>query len=185
MEVRETTLPGVKIFTPKLHEDSRGGFSETYNKQTFDSHAPDLEFVQDNESFSAAAFTIRGLHYQAPPAAQAKLVRCVQGRIFDVVVDIRNGSPTYGQWVSEELSRKNRKQLLAPEGFLHGFMTLEPDTIVAYKVTNFYDKAADGAVHWASPALSIDWPVGADHAKLSEKDANAVDFAQFSSPFSV
>lgn len=183
MNIEETRLDGVKIFTPRLFEDDRGYFTESYTKNKFDPHAPGLDFVQDNESFSKAAFTVRGLHYQAPPFAQAKLVRVISGRIYDVVVDVRPGSPTYGEWVGEELSSANRKQLLAPVGFLHGFMTLEPDCLVAYKVTSFYDGPSDGAVHFASPELGIDWPAPADKAVLSDKDAAAIGFDQFQSPF--
>ena len=173
------------MLTPTALEDSRGVFSETYNKRRFDAVAPGLNFVQDNESFSVKAHTLRGLHYQAPPFAQAKLVRCTRGRIFDVVVDVRNGSATYGAWVGVELSAANRKQLFAPAGFLHGFMTLEPDTVVTYKVSAFYDSASDGAVHWASPSLAINWPAPAASITLSEKDARAIDFAEFQSPFSL
>lgn len=184
MDVFETTIPDVKVFVPAVYEDSRGFFSETYNEQRLSAHAPGLKFVQDNESYSAKAHTLRGLHHQAPPFAQTKLVRCTRGRIFDVAVDVRKGSPTYGAWVGVELSAANRKQLLAPAGFLHGFLTLEPDTIVSYKVTAFYDAKADGAVHWASPSLAIDWPAPAANITLSEKDARAIDFAEFQSPFS-
>ncbi|MEM8920889.1 MAG: dTDP-4-dehydrorhamnose 3,5-epimerase, partial [Pseudomonadota bacterium] len=140
-------------------------------------------FVQDNESCSRDRYTVRGLHYQAPPFAQDKLVRVVKGRIFDVAVDVRSASSTYGRWVGVELSEENGKQLLAPKGFLHGFMTLEPHTIVAYKVTNFYDAASDGAVYWASPELDIDWPAGEGQAVLSSKDEDARRFADFDSPF--
>ncbi len=185
MDVIETALPDVKVFVPPAFEDARGAFSETYSARRYGPHAPGLVFVQDNESRSAKPFTVRGLHFQAPPFAQAKLVRVAQGRIFDVAVDARKGSPTYGKWVGEELSAANRKQLLAPVGFLHGFMTLEPDTVVAYKVTDYYDEASDGAVHWASPSLSIAWPAPPEKATLSEKDAAAVDFDRFESPFSV
>lgn len=184
MDITETAIPDVKIFVPHAHEDARGAFSETYSARRYAAHLPGLTFVQDNESRSAKPFTIRGLHFQAPPFAQAKLVHVVQGRIFDVAVDIRKGSPTYGHWVSEELTADNRKQLFAPLGFLHGFMTLEPDTIVSYKVTNYYDKASDNAVHWASPSLDIAWPVSPTNTVFSEKDASAVDFDAFDSPFS-
>lgn len=183
MDVQETDIPAVKIFTPPAFGDDRGYFSETYNQKKFEARAPGLVFVQDNESLSKEPYTVRGLHYQAPPFAQDKLVRVLRGRIFDVAVDVRSGSPTYGQWVGEELSADNRKQLLAPIGFLHAFMTLEPDTVVAYKVTNFYDKASDGAVYFASASLGIDWPAPAEKAVLSEKDAAAVKFEDFKTPF--
>ncbi len=184
MDVIETAIPDVKIFIPPAFEDARGAFVETYNQRVYAPRAPGLIFVQDNESRSEKSFTVRGLHFQAPPFAQAKLVRVARGRIFDVVVDVRKNSPTYGKWIGEELTAANRKQLLAPVGFLHGFMTLEPDTIVAYKVTNYYDKASDGAVNWASPSLGIDWPATPNNAILSEKDAAAIDFDSFESPFS-
>ena len=183
MDVAATALADVKVFTPKVFEDNRGYFTETYNAARFDDHAPGLTFVQDNESYSRAAYTVRGLHYQAPPHAQDKLVRVLKGAIFDVAVDIRTGSPTFGQWVGETLSAENKKQLLVPVGFLHGFMTLEPDTLVAYKVTRHYDAAADGAVFWASPELDIKWPAGAEGAVLSDKDASARGFSSFQSPF--
>lgn len=183
MRVEALTIPGVKIFIPRKFEDARGYFVETFAANKFAPHAPGLEFVQDNESYSRAAFTVRGLHYQKPPFAQDKLVRVLRGAVFDVAVDIRTGSPTYGRWVGAELSAENGKQLLAPKGFLHGFMTLVPETVVAYKVTNFYDGPSDGAVHWASPGLKIGWPEGADQVTLSDKDAAAPDFANFVSPF--
>ena len=185
MDVKETGIVGVKIFTPLRFEDPRGYFSEVYTQNKFAPHTDGAVFVQDNESCSAAPFTVRGLHYQAPPFAQAKLVRVLKGRIFDVAVDVRKGSPTYGAWVGEELSAENGRQLFAPVGCLHGFMTLEPDTIVAYKVSDFYDKASDGAVFWASKGIGIPWPAPARKAVLSEKDADAIDFDAFDSPFSV
>ena len=183
MQMSELAIPDVKVFTPRRFADDRGYFVETYTRNKFDAFVPDLTFVQDNESYSKDQYTVRGLHYQAPPFAQDKLVRVVKGKILDVVVDVRNASPTYGQWVSEELSEENGRQLLAPKGFLHGFMTLAPHTIVAYKVTAFYDGPSDGAVYWASPELGIDWPVGDAAAVLSEKDAKAPRFADFKSPF--
>lgn len=183
MEVLSKEIPDVKIFIPRVFEDSRGYFLETYTRSKFDPHAPGLDFVQDNESYSHEIYTVRGLHYQAPPFAQDKLIRVLRGRIFDVAVDVRKRSTTYGQWVGEELSQDNRKQLLAPKGFLHGFMTLEPDTIVAYKVTNFYDGPSDGAVFWASESLGIDWPAPPGKAVLSDKDAAAPPFEAFRSPF--
>ncbi len=185
MDIIETAIPDVKVFVPPAFEDSRGAFSETFSHRLYAEHTPDVLFVQDNESRSVKRFTVRGLHFQAPPFEQTKLVRVVRGRIYDVTVDARKGSATYGKWVGEELSAANRKQLLAPAGFLHGFMTLELDTIVAYKVTNYYDKASDGAVHWASPSLNISWPAPAENVILSEKDASAVDFSAFESPFSI
>lgn len=183
MDVSETAIPDVKIFTPQVFEDSRGYFTETYTQNKFEPHAPGLVFIQDNESFSKETYTVRGLHYQAPPFAQDKLVRVLQGSVFDVAIDIRKGSPTYGQWVGEELSAENKKQLLAPAGFLHGFMTLEANTVVAYKVTAFYHGPSDGAVHFAS--AGIEWPASVERAILSDKDAAAPAFADFETPFSI
>lgn len=183
MDVETLAIEDVKIITPRLFDDNRGYFTETYNKNKFDEAVAPLTFVQDNASFSKQKYTVRGLHYQAPPFAQDKLVRVLQGRILDVVVDIRKDSPTFGKSVSAELSAQNHKQLLCPIGFLHAFMTLEEDTLVAYKVTNFYDGASDGGVLWASPELGIDWPVGPDEAHLSDKDLAAPHFKDFVSPF--
>ena len=183
MNVESLAIPDVKIITPRLFEDNRGYFTETYNKQKFDESVAPLNFVQDNTSFSVQKYTVRGLHYQAPPFAQDKLVRVLQGSILDVVVDIRKRSPTYGQSVSAELSAANHKQLLCPIGFLHAFMTLEENTLVSYKVTNFYDSASDGGVFWASETLDIDWPVGPEAAHLSDKDLKAPHFNDFESPF--
>lgn len=183
MEVENLAIPDVKVITPRVFSDSRGYFTETYTKNKFDDAVSGLNFVQDNESFSSHKYTVRGLHYQAPPFGQDKLVRVLQGRILDVVVDVRKGSPTYGQHVSAELSAQNHKQLLCPIGFLHAFMTLEENTLVAYKVTNFYDGDSDGGVFWASEELGIDWPVGPDQAHLSDKDIKAPKFSEFQNPF--
>lgn len=180
MQIEETALPGVLILTPARHGDARGFFSESWNKRTLEEagvHLP--EFVQDNHSLSAKAGTLRGLHYQAPPHEQGKLVRCGRGALYDVAVDGRRGSPTYGQWVGVELSFENGRQLWVPPGFLHGFVTGVDDTEVVYKCTGHYDKAADGAVRWDS--LGIDW--GVADPILSDKDKAAVPFAQWQSPF--
>ena len=146
-------------------------------------HGIDLDFVQDNHSLSETVGTVRGLHYQSPPHAQTKLVRCARGRLFDVAVDARLGSPTYGVWFGIELSFENGKQLLVPEGFLHGFVTREPSTEIAYKCTDFYAPECDGAVHYADPQLGIDWGITKKDAVLSAKDAAAVPFLDFQSPF--
>ena len=183
MEVTGTEIADVKIFTPKVFQDERGYFTETYTQSKFDAHISGLNFIQDNESYSRQAYTVRGLHYQAPPFAQDKLVRVVSGRIFDVAVDIRKDSPSFGAWVGVELSAENKKQLLVPKGFLHGFMTLEPHTTVAYKVTAFYNAPSDGAVFWRSDQLAIDWPTSNQEAVLSSKDAAAPRFEDFTSPF--
>ncbi|MHA7872571.1 MAG: dTDP-4-dehydrorhamnose 3,5-epimerase, partial [Hyphococcus sp.] len=169
--------------TPKRFGDDRGFFSETYNERRFQEAGVDARFVQDNHSRSARAGTVRGLHYQAPPFAQAKLVRVAAGAILDVAVDARQGSPTYGRHVSVELSADNGAQLYVPEGFLHGFVTLAPETHVIYKVNAYYDREADGAVRWNDPDLGIAWGVGDNDATLSEKDAAAPFWKDFTSPF--
>lgn len=180
MQVEKTPLPDVLILTPRRFADARGFFSESWNKRTMAEAGLGLDFVQDNHSLSGPAGTLRGLHYQAPPHAQAKLVRCGQGALFDVAVDIRAGSPTYGKWTGVELSAENGRQLLIPEGFLHGFVTLRPETEVIYKCTDFYAPEADGAVLWSS--CGIDWSLTAEPV-LSAKDAAAIAFEEFKSPF--
>lgn len=175
-----TSLPGVILITPRRFGDHRGFFAETYSKRVFDQAGIDTVFVQDNHSLSAQIGTVRGLHFQSPPHAQAKLVRCGRGRIFDVAVDIRRGSPTYGQWVGEELSAENGKQLFIPKGFLHGFMTLEPDSEIVYKCDDYYAPECDGAVRWDS--CGIDWPMDVAPV-LSDKDLKAPALADFDSPF--
>lgn len=180
MQIEETALSGVLILTPARHGDARGFFSESWNRRTLEKAGVTLpEFVQDNHSLSARAGTLRGLHYQAPPHEQGKLVRCGRGALYDVAVDGRRGSATYGQWVGVELSFENGRQLWVPPGFLHGFVTRTDDTEVVYKCTGFYDKAADGAVRWDS--LGIDW--GVSDPLLSDKDRAAVPFAEWQSPF--
>lgn len=145
----------------------------------------DLTFVQDNHSLSRQAGTIRGLHFQSPPAAQAKLVRCGRGALFDVAVDIRKGSATFGRWTGAELSHENGQQMLIPQGFLHGFMTLTPETEIIYKCTDYYAPEHEGAVRFDDPAIGIDWPQIAGPPILSDKDLNAPSFASFDSPFSL
>ena len=180
MNVSETGIPGLKIIQPDRHSDSRGYFSESWNRRKMSEAGIDFDFVQDNFSLSVEAGTIRGLHYQAPPHAQAKLVRCGRGRLFDVAVDIRKGSPTYGKWFGIELTQENGTQLLVPEGFLHGFATMERDTEMLYKVSDHYSRECDGSVLWNS--CGIEWPIeGAP--KLSAKDETAVPFSEFDSPF--
>ena len=180
MKVSETNLPGVYILEPARHADDRGFFSESWNQRRMAEAGLHMEFVQDNHSLSEAAGTLRGLHYQSPPHGQGKLVRCGRGSLFDVAVDVRKGSPTYGQWTGVELSFENGRQLLVPEGFLHGFVTREPRTEVVYKVTDYYSADCDGAVHWDS--CGIDWGIDAA-AQISAKDAAAPAFADFDSPF--
>ena len=182
MKVTQTKLPGVLLLEPRRFGDDRGFFSESWSRKTLAEHGVDIDFVQDNHSVSAAVNTVRGLHFQSPPHAQAKLVRCGRGRLFDVAVDIRKGSPTFGQWVGYELSFANGLQLLIPEGFLHGFSTREPDTEIIYKCSDYYAPDCDGAVRFDDPDLAIDWGLSGD-AILSDKDANAPLMAQFDSPF--
>lgn len=184
MQIDETPLAGVLILTPRRFGDDRGWFSEVWNKETLDKAGVRYDFVQDNHSYSRDVGTVRGLHFQSPPHAQGKLVRCGHGRLFDVAVDARRGSPTYGQWVGAELSFDNGVQLWIPAGFLHGFMTLEPDTEIVYKCTDHYAPACDGAVRWDT--CGIDWPhpQSADIGPaISDKDAGAPAFAEFDSPF--
>lgn len=182
IDVRETALPDVLALKPRRFGDARGFFAETWNRRTLAAAGVDLpEFVQDNHSVSAAAGTVRGLHYQAPPHAQGKLVRCGRGSLLDVAVDARRGSPTYGRWVAEELSFANGWQLWIPAGFLHGFVTLEPETEIVYKCTDHYAPQADGAVRFDS--LGIDWRIETAGAVLSDKDARAPAFADWVSPF--
>jgi dTDP-4-dehydrorhamnose 3,5-epimerase len=183
MDCTDLGLGGPRLVVPDRFGDSRGWFSETYNQQRLLGLGIDTVFVQDNQSHSRDAGTVRGLHFQRPPFAQAKLVRVARGRILDVVVDVRRGSPWYGRWVSAELSAENGCQLLAPVGFLHGFVTREPGTDVIYKVSNYYSREHDGAVLWNDPDLAIDWSIGAGDARLSDKDAAAERFATFASPF--
>jgi dTDP-4-dehydrorhamnose 3,5-epimerase len=178
MEITKTALEGVVILTPKKFGDQRGFFSETYNKKTLAKAGINLDFVQDNHSLSAETGVVRGLHFQSPPFAQDKLVRVVKGSILDVAVDLRKSSPTFKQHVAVELSDKNWQQLLVPIGFAHGFVTLEPDTEVIYKVTNYYSPANDLGIRWNDPTLGIDWPVAADRAILSTKDAALPFFDQ-------
>lgn len=183
MEITELAIPEVLIIKPRAFSDDRGFFVESYNRSTFESAGIDVEFCQDNFSYSAHAGTVRGLHFQAPPYAQSKLVRVLRGSIIDIAIDARRSSPTFGKWVKAELSAENLNQLFVPRGFLHGFITLEPDSEVAYKVDAHYDGDADGSVLWNDADLSIDWgPAGAKPI-LSEKDRAAQTWAQFSSPF--
>jgi dTDP-4-dehydrorhamnose 3,5-epimerase len=183
MEVRATALPDVKVLTPRRFGDQRGYFSETWSAAHMAGQGLDIRFVQDNESLSAKAGTLRGLHYQAPPFAQAKLVRVARGAILDVAVDARRGSPTYGRWVAEEISAENGAQILVPVGFLHGFLTLTDDTLVIYKVDNVYDAGSDGGVRWNDPDIGIDWGVAEEGLTLSDKDRRAPLFREWVSPF--
>ena len=181
--IEQTALPGVKIITPRWFRDNRGAFSETYNHTTWAGLGVTDVFVQDNHSISRDVGTVRGLHFQSPPFAQAKVVRVVAGAIWDVAVDIRRGSPTYGQWVGVELSAENGRQLLVPTGFLHGFATRAPNTEVVYKCSAVYAPECEGAVRFDDPDLAIDWGIASEKAVLSDKDAAAESFAALDSPF--
>lgn len=173
VEIRRTALPEVLEVVPKRFGDDRGFFSETYRQSQFEEFGVDLQFVQDNHSYSAAKGVLRGLHYQLPPRAQDKLVRVVKGAIFDVAVDIRKGSPTFGQWVGVEISAEKWNQLLVPKGFAHGFVTLVEDTEVIYKVTDYYAPEQDRSIRYDDPAIGIAWPVPAGDVQLSAKDRDA------------
>jgi dTDP-4-dehydrorhamnose 3,5-epimerase len=183
MQVDDTAIPAVKIVTPKRHGDSRGFFSEVYNRSLWREAGVDYDFVQDNHSFSAQIGVIRGLHFQTAPFAQDKLVRVVRGRILDVAVDLRRGSPSFGQHVAVELSADNWRQLLVPVGFAHGFCTLAPDCEVLYKVTNSYSPTHDRGLAFDDPALGIDWGVDLAKAVLSEKDRKHPRLAELGPQF--
>lgn len=174
----------VRLLSPERFGDNRGWFTETYNRKRFAEIGIDCTFVQDNHSLSIPIHTMRGLHFQTPPRSQDKLVRCIRGRIFDVAVDVRLGSPTYGQWVGAELSAQNGLQLFIPTGFAHGFLTLEPDCEVTYKCSDTYAPEYDGGIRWDDPAINIKWPISADtQPELSEKDGRQPLLADFDSPF--
>ena len=177
------SLSDVNVITPKRFGDDRGFFSETWNKARLAQDGIEIDFVQDNHSMSHAVGTVQGLHCQSPPHAQAKLLRCGRGRLFDVAVDIRRGSPTFGHWMGEELSFDNGKQLFIPAGFLHSFMTLEPDTEIVYKCSDYYAPDCDGAVRFDDPDIGIQWPLDPTQEQLSPKDAAAPRLRDFDSPF--
>ena len=183
MQFEDTAIPEVKIVTPKKHGDARGFFSEVYKQSDWKAAGLDLSFVQDNHSYSAPAGTLRGLHFQIDPAGQDKLIRVVRGRILDVAVDLRRSSPFFGKHVAVELSAENWRQLLVPIGFAHGFVTLEPDTEVQYKVTDYYVPAAEGGVLWHDPDLGIEWPVKIADATVSARDKDLPRFRNWTSPF--
>jgi len=174
----ETTgLEGVVVITPPVYVDDRGFFQETFNVDVFREHGIAHPFMQDNHSLSRAVNTLRGIHFQTDPMAQAKLVRCIRGALLDVAVDLRRSSPTFGRWEMVELSAENRKQLYIPVGFGHAFLTIEPNSELAYKVSGRYSKPHDSSVHWKDPDIGIDWPIGEEDAVLSEKDAKAPTLA--------
>jgi dTDP-4-dehydrorhamnose 3,5-epimerase len=180
MEIIETKIPDLYIVKPAVFEDNRGYFFESYNKEKFLQKGIDQNFVQDNESKSMKN-VLRGLHFQAPPYAQGKLVRVMKGAVLDVAVDIRKNSPTYGQWASIELTESNKWMYWVPPGFAHGFVTLEDNTVFFYKCTNMYNKASEGSILWNDPDLGVDW--GVVDPILSEKDKHAPLFKDFVSPF--
>lgn len=183
MEIVKTELPGVVMLTPRRFGDARGFFSEVYNRDAYAGLGIDVEFVQDNHSLSREVGVVRGLHFQSPPHAQAKLVRVGAGRVLDVAVDIRRGSPTYGRWVGVELSAEAGNQLYIPAGFLHGFAVLEPNSELLYKCSDFYAPDCDGAVRFDDPDIGIDWGIDPKAAILSDKDAKAPFLKDFVSPF--
>lgn len=170
LDIERTALDGVLVVTPRRFGDARGFFSEVFNKKRFAEAGITADFIQDNHSLSGPAGTVRGLHFQRPPCAQAKLVRVLRGAILDVAVDLRRGSPTFGRHVAVELSAQSWRQLYVPAGFAHGFCTLEPDTEVHYKVDAYYSPEHDGGILWNDPALGIAWPVEPQAAVLSDKD---------------
>ncbi|MCA1439211.1 dTDP-4-dehydrorhamnose 3,5-epimerase [Ensifer sp. IC4062] len=178
LEVRPLDLDGVLEVLPRRIGDERGFFSETWNARQFAEYGITLNFVQDNHSYSASRGVLRGLHYQLPPYAQDKLVRVVKGAVFDVAVDIRRGSPTFAKWVAIEISARRWNQLLVPKGFAHGFLTLEPDTEVIYKVTNPYSPAHDRAIRFDDSDIAIAWPLPVADLQLSEKDRTAPKLRQ-------
>lgn len=183
MRIEPTELSGVFIITPRLHEDARGIFVETWNNAEMRRAGIETEFVQDNLSVSTRAGTLRGLHFQAPPYEQAKLIRCARGAVFDVVVDIRRGSPTFGEWTGVELSKENGRQVYVPPGFAHGFCSLVDETEVVYKCSDHYAPACEGAIAWDDPGLGIDWAGLNGDPILSEKDRSAPRLNQIESPF--
>jgi dTDP-4-dehydrorhamnose 3,5-epimerase len=181
MNIIETKLSGLLLIEPNVFEDSRGYFLESYNIETFKNVGIEVNFIQDNQSLSCKG-TLRGLHFQNPPYAQVKLVRAVTGSIIDVAVDIRKGSKTYGQYYSVNLTNENKKMLYIPEGFAHGFLTLEDNTIVQYKCSNLYDKESEGGIIWNDPDIGIDWQLTIEPI-ISEKDKNNKNFKKVNSKF--
>jgi dTDP-4-dehydrorhamnose 3,5-epimerase len=180
MEISESKIKGLMVIKPRVFEDPRGYFFESYNRDNFIKAGMNLDFVQDNQSLSHRG-VLRGLHFQGPPFAQGKLVRVITGSVFDVAVDIRKGSPTYGQWFGMELNETNKMMMYIPEGFAHGFATLKDNTIFSYKCTNFYNKASEDCLLWNDKALNIEWPL--NDPLLSEKDLAGKSLSELASPF--
>ncbi|HUD08651.1 MAG TPA: dTDP-4-dehydrorhamnose 3,5-epimerase [Candidatus Saccharimonadales bacterium] len=181
MEFVETSLKGAYTIKPKVFQDERGFFLETYSKKVFAEHGIEADFVQDNHSLSVKKGVLRGLHFQLPPNDQAKLVRVTRGKVYDVIVDIRKNSPTYGKWEGFEISGDNFQMLFIPRGFAHAFLTLEDNTEFMYKVDNFYAPESDSGIIWNDPDLKIDWPI--ENPVLSDKDTKLQKFKDFNSPF--
>ena len=182
MNIIQTKIPGLVIIEPKVFKDPRGYFFESFSQREFEEKVRKINFVQDNESMSCYG-VLRGLHFQAPPFAQSKLVRCVKGKVLDVAVDIRKGSPTYGQHVAVELSEDNHRQFFVPRGFAHGFAVLSETAVFQYKCDNFYAPQADGGISILDESLGIDWQIPMDKALLSEKDTKHPLLKDFDSPF--
>ena len=183
MKIENTSLSDVKIIIPTRHGDDRGWFMETHSEKWFREHVSDVQFVQDNHSRSAIAGTIRGLHFQTPPYAQGKLVRCVAGKIWDVAVDIRRNSASYGKWAAAELTPENGRQLFIPVGFAHGFVTLAAGTEVIYKCTEYYAPESDGGIAWNDPDITLPWPLPASGPILSPKDTQLPRLRKLDNPF--
>lgn len=184
MKIISTKIEGVVIIEPRLFQDDRGYFFESYSEKDFNREIREIHFVQDNESKSSYG-VMRGLHFQRPPFTQSKLVRCVKGAVLDVAVDIRKGSPTYGQHVAVELTEDNHRQFFIPRGFAHGFAVLSPEAVFQYKCDNFYHPEADGGISILDSSLGIDWRIPTDHAILSEKDTRHPLLKDFDSPFDI
>lgn len=182
IDVIDTEIDGVKIIEPKIFGDSRGYFYESYSQRDFEEKVAKVSFVQDNQSFSHYG-VLRGLHFQLPPYSQSKLVRVIQGRVMDVAVDIRKGSPTFGKYVTCEMSGENHRQFFIPKGFAHGFVVLSETALFQYKCDEFYHPEAEGAIAWNDPDLAIEWPVNAADVELSEKDKHHPLFKEFVTPF--
>lgn len=182
MNVVKTDIEGVVIIEPNVFEDSRGYFFESFSQREFNEKVANINFVQDNESKSSYG-VIRGLHFQKPPYAQSKLVRCVRGKVLDVAVDIREGSPTYGQWVSCELTEDNHRQFFIPQGFAHGFSVLSDEAIFQYKCDNFYNKDSEGAILWCDPQLNVNWKIYYEDTIISDKDSKNGMLKDLNTPF--
>lgn len=182
MQIQKTNIEGLIVIQPRIFLDARGYFFESYSKKVFDEQVRTVNFVQDNESKSSFG-VLRGLHFQKPPYAQSKLVRVIHGRVLDVAVDIRKGSPTYGQWMAVELSGEKQNQLFIPRGFAHGFSVLSDEAVFQYKCDNFYHPESEGAIAWDDPQLNIDWQLPKESIILSQKDTHHPLLAEIESPF--